>query len=174
MVAVNILAIGSHPQPGASAKRRVGDIERAKTRERHKVLRPGDALRRTPLLPRTPRDTFAIRLVTIRIDRRVYISPAETKLLSLEIVMRTTLFTLAAGAVGAVFNAGAVQAETYPFCLNRGGAGPGDCKYVTYDQCLMAISGTGGFCQPNYSIQPSSAPHDGRLLRSGRLYGSQY
>ena len=87
--------------------------------------------------------------------------------------MRTALFTLAAVAASAVFNAGAVHAETYPFCLNSGGAGPGDCKYVTYDQCLMAISGTGGFCQPNYGTQPSNAPVDGRLLRSGRLYGPQ-
>jgi len=86
--------------------------------------------------------------------------------------MRTLLFTVAAAAMSAVFDAGAAQAETYPFCLNSGGAGPGDCKYVTYDQCLMAISGTGGFCQPNYSIQRSNAPHVGHLLRSGRLYGS--
>lgn len=85
--------------------------------------------------------------------------------------MRTTLFTLAAVAVSAVFDAGAARAETYPFCLNRGGAGPGDCKYVTYDQCLMAISGTGGFCQPNYATQPSVAPHAGHFLRGGRLHG---
>jgi hypothetical protein len=87
--------------------------------------------------------------------------------------MRTLLFAVAAVAASAVFNVGAAQAETYPFCLNNGGAGPGDCKYVTYEQCLMAISGTGGFCQPNYWVQPSNVPIDGRLLRSGRLYGSQ-
>lgn len=86
--------------------------------------------------------------------------------------MRTLLFTVAAVAASVTFNAGAAEAETYPFCLNNGGAGPGDCKYVSYDQCLMAISGTGGFCQPNYSIQRPNAPHVGHLLRNGRLYGS--
>jgi hypothetical protein len=89
-------------------------------------------------------------------------------------MMRTLLLTVAAVAVSAVFNAGAARAERYPFCLNNGGAGPGDCKYATYDQCLMAISGTGGFCQPNYWTQPSSAPIDERLLRRGRLHSPQY
>jgi Protein of unknown function (DUF3551) len=88
--------------------------------------------------------------------------------------MRTALFSLAALAMGAAVYAGAAQAETYPFCLNNGGSGPGDCKYTTYDQCLMAISGTGGFCQPNYWTQRSDAPVDRRLLRSGRLHGPQY
>lgn len=104
---------------------------------------------------------------------RLYLPDRLKSAWPLEIGMRTLLFTVAAAAVSAVFNAGAAQAETYPFCRNNGGAGPGDCKYVTYDQCLMAISGVGGFCQPNYWTQPSNAPVDERLLRSGHRHGSR-
>jgi hypothetical protein len=87
------------------------------------------------------------------------------------IALRILVLAFAAVAAGAAFDVDAARAETYPFCLNSGGAGPGDCKYTSYDQCLMAISGTGGFCQPNYSIQRSSAPDVERVLRVRRLYG---
>ncbi len=57
--------------------------------------------------------------------------------------------------VGATFGAamaaemavtGAAHAESYPFCLKRD-VGAGDCRYVTYQQCLAALSGRAGYCQ---------------------------
>lgn len=35
-------------------------------------------------------------------------------------------------------------ARDYPFC-RKGEAGPGDCKYDTYEQCAAAVSGTAGY-----------------------------
>ncbi len=38
------------------------------------------------------------------------------------------------------------RAENYPFCF-KNDAGAGDCKYVSYEQCLAALSGRDGYCQ---------------------------
>ncbi|MDZ4366911.1 MAG: DUF3551 domain-containing protein [Afipia sp.] len=62
------------------------------------------------------------------------------------------------GAIGiAVFSAlGASPSlsRDYPFC-RKGEAGPGDCRYDTYEQCLAAVSGTASYCQQNFWLQPS-------------------
>lgn len=50
-----------------------------------------------------------------------------------------------ASALGATSS----TARDYPFC-RKGEAGPGDCKYDTLEQCQEAVSGTAGYCQPNY------------------------
>jgi hypothetical protein len=87
--------------------------------------------------------------------------------------MRTVLLAIAAGAVAALFNVGAAQAQNYPFCLVSG-PGPGDCKYDTYEQCLATASGTGKYCQPNYWLpQNRGAPGYGygRSVRPNRGYG---
>jgi hypothetical protein len=63
---------------------------------------------------------------------------------------------LAAIAIAAfsVFGASPSTARDYPFC-RKGEAGPGDCRYDSYQQCLAAVSGTAGYCQENYWLQQS-------------------
>ena len=55
--------------------------------------------------------------------------------------MRRTLLIAAAAAAVTVFATGPSAAYDYPFC-RKAEAGPGDCRYDTYEQCLAAISGT--------------------------------
>lgn len=40
------------------------------------------------------------------------------------------------------------QAGGYSYCL-RTSAGPGDCKYKSFQQCQAALSGTLGSCERN-------------------------
>ncbi len=89
--------------------------------------------------------------------------------------MRTVLLAVATVAAVSTLTIGATQAQNYPFCVRNGG-GPGDCKYDTYEQCLAAVSGTGGECQPNYWLpQREAAPPAGRSSRAHRTYyGPQY
>lgn len=73
---------------------------------------------------------------------------------------------LAAAAVAAfsVFGIGPSAAYDYPFC-RKGDAGPGDCRYDTYEQCLAAISGTAAFCQPNFWLKPTNPGAQPRRAR---------
>lgn len=70
------------------------------------------------------------------------------------------LLIVASAATVSVFGSGPAAAYDYPFC-RKGDAGPGDCRYDTYEQCLAAISGTAAYCQPNYWLQqtPQISPH---------------
>ncbi len=77
-------------------------------------------------------------------------------------------------AAAITFSGPMAQARDYPFC-RRGEGGPGDCKYDTYEQCLAAVSGTGGQCQPNYWLrQPDPALSGRRPPQSQRFYGPGY
>lgn len=60
-------------------------------------------------------------------------------------VILTAIGIAAFSFLGTEFSA----AYDYPFC-RKGDAGPGDCRYDTYEQCLAAVSGTASYCQPNY------------------------
>ncbi|HYS47189.1 MAG TPA: DUF3551 domain-containing protein [Xanthobacteraceae bacterium] len=66
--------------------------------------------------------------------------------------MRNLLFALAAGML-ALTAMPAGKAEAAPFCSYIGGPTSGfqSCAYRTWDQCLAAISGAGGFCMVNPS-----------------------
>lgn len=68
--------------------------------------------------------------------------------------------TIAVLAAGSVLGAKPSAAYDYPFCRKAEG-GPGDCRYETLEQCQAAVSGTPGFCQPNYWLPqtPQAAPH---------------
>ena len=49
----------------------------------------------------------------------------------------------------------------YPWCANysgRGGYGPANCGYVTFQQCLATLAGNGGTCAPNPFYQPYPPP----------------
>lgn len=87
--------------------------------------------------------------------------------------MRTLTLAIATGAVVALFNVGAAQAQNYPYCLKMG-PGPGNCMYSTYQQCQATASGTGYYCQPNYALRSSRAYARHGRSRAYRAYGQQY
>jgi hypothetical protein len=61
------------------------------------------------------------------------------------------------------------RADPYPWCAvygsNHGGAS--NCYMLTLQQCREAVSGVGGFCEPNqfYDGQPVRTPEDPPLGR---------
>jgi hypothetical protein len=74
--------------------------------------------------------------------------------------MRKFLLIVAAAVAVPVLGAGPAVAQQYPFCRKAEG-GPGDCRYSTLEQCQQAVSGTSGYCQPNYWLPqtPQVNPH---------------
>lgn len=60
------------------------------------------------------------------------------------------------------------QADPYRWCAMYRMKGASNCYFLTLDQCRAAISGNGGFCQPNnfYDGRPVFAADDG--VRRGR------
>lgn len=60
---------------------------------------------------------------------------------------------IAATALAGAFAAGSpAQAEEYPWCAQYGGGHSGggrNCGFVSYGQCMAALSGNGGFCERN-------------------------
>jgi hypothetical protein len=83
----------------------------------------------------------------------------------LEAFMRiflAALFTfIAASAVDTA------KADPYRWCAVYGGGDTGgggtNCYFLTIEQCRAAISGMGGFCEPNqfYDGRPVVTPEDG-------------
>jgi hypothetical protein len=55
------------------------------------------------------------------------------------------------------------QADPYRWCAQYSGRGATNCYFVTLQQCRAAISGNGGFCNPNnfYDGRPVRTPEDG-------------
>lgn len=58
------------------------------------------------------------------------------------------------------------SADPYKWCAlyNAGrGGGSQNCYFVTWDQCMAAVSGIGGFCKENqfYDGRPVRTPEDG-------------
>lgn len=72
--------------------------------------------------------------------------------------MRNILIGLTAAAgLAAAFVPGPTAAEPYKWCAEYAGAmGGGNCGFVTEQQCMATIAGTGGFCRPNafYTGEP--------------------
>jgi len=65
------------------------------------------------------------------------------------------------------------RADPYRWCAQYGGkSGVVNCYFVTLEQCRAAISGNGGFCNPNnfYDGKPVRTPEDGPAR--GKLNGS--
>jgi hypothetical protein len=62
--------------------------------------------------------------------------------------MRILPFMLAIFVVTAEIGTPA-QAQNYPWCADYAGFGSQNCGYITFQQCLAALSGTGGFCNAN-------------------------
>jgi hypothetical protein len=66
---------------------------------------------------------------------------------------------------------GPAHADPYRWCAQYGGRGATNCWFATLEQCRAAISGNGGFCNPNtfYDGRPVTTPEDGvRRRRAAR------
>jgi uncharacterized protein DUF3551 len=52
---------------------------------------------------------------------------------------------------GTVLGGSAARAQNYPWCADYGGkmGGSQNCGFSTYQQCMAALSGNGGFCNRN-------------------------
>ena len=76
--------------------------------------------------------------------------------------MRTSLLALAALTVAGVFSPAPSQAIEYPWCAQyggRGGDGGRHCGFVSFEQCMLTVSGIGGFCERNLFYKgPERAP----------------
>jgi hypothetical protein len=51
-------------------------------------------------------------------------------------------------------------ADAAPWCAQYGGRGNGgtNCGFYSFQQCMAAVSGTGGFCTQNYAQTSGSKP----------------
>ena len=83
-----------------------------------------------------------------------------------------SLVTLLLGCGLIAMSTDRAEADPYPWCAvyggGRGGGGT-NCYMLTLQQCRVAISGMGGFCEPNqfYDGRPVVTPGD-RPVRSTR------
>jgi hypothetical protein len=74
--------------------------------------------------------------------------------------MRLSLFILGVFAAIVCVEKPA-EAQNYPWCAyyNFKEGGATNCGWVTFEQCLAAVSGVGGSCGPNPQYQPPPGPH---------------
>jgi hypothetical protein len=47
-------------------------------------------------------------------------------------------------------------AQNYPWCADYAGFGSQNCGFTTFQQCMAALSGNGGFCNANTQYVPSA------------------
>jgi hypothetical protein len=71
--------------------------------------------------------------------------------------MRLLMLTLAILTATAL-TGGPAAAENYPWCADYSGFGSVNCGFVTYGQCMAALSGNGGFCNRNTQFVPPPGP----------------
>jgi hypothetical protein len=64
--------------------------------------------------------------------------------------MRLALAALFAFAAFVPATTGSAQADPYRWCANYSGKlSSSNCWFMTLEQCRAAVSGVGGFCEPN-------------------------
>lgn len=64
--------------------------------------------------------------------------------------MRILLFLALFSAIAAAASTAPAQSRDYPYCLQGRSAGyPGDCRFVSFQQCQASASGTGDGCGRN-------------------------
>ena len=85
--------------------------------------------------------------------------------------MQRILPTLTLAALAVLAGSGPTRAEiNYPWCAQYGGdRGGRNCGFWTYEQCMAALSGNGGYCQVNAMYrgpQPGMIPPPSPLPRS--------
>jgi Protein of unknown function (DUF3551) len=76
-----------------------------------------------------------------------------------------------AGLALAALAAPALAQTNYPWCSNfADGFGGTNCGFVSYEQCMETVRGSGGFCNKNDMYRPDSAgpasPHKPRKTAS--------
>jgi hypothetical protein len=60
---------------------------------------------------------------------------------------------------GMCFCTGA-QAQNYPWCAHYGEDMDGtNCGFTSFQQCMVTLSGMGGFCEQNTQYVPPPGPH---------------
>ena len=75
--------------------------------------------------------------------------------------MRLSLIVLGIFAGSAALGSSA-SAQNYPWCAIYGGAdigGASNCGFTTFEQCMVTLSGMGGFCARNTQYMPSPGSH---------------
>ena len=89
--------------------------------------------------------------------------------------MRGLLPVLAVALLGMLASGHQSRAEiTYPWCAQYGNGMDGggrNCGFWTYEQCMAALSGNGGYCESNamyHGPQPGMIPPPGPALRPPR------
>lgn len=80
--------------------------------------------------------------------------------------MRLLLAAIALCSIAALPNRAA--AVEYPWCVYYMDGDVSNCGFASAAQCRMALSGNGGFCQPNPSYVGVPAPLRARPARSPR------
>jgi hypothetical protein len=50
------------------------------------------------------------------------------------------------------------EAQNYPWCADYAGFGSQNCGFTTFQQCLAALSGNGGFCNANTQYVSPAVP----------------
>jgi hypothetical protein len=63
----------------------------------------------------------------------------------------TSAFLAATIAIGA-----RAEAQNYPWCANYDKSGM-NCGFTSFQQCLIDVSGVGGFCEQNNTYKPPAA-----------------
>jgi hypothetical protein len=71
--------------------------------------------------------------------------------------MRILFLILAIMVVTAGIGARA-EAQNYPWCADYAGFGSQNCGFTTFQQCMAALSGNGGFCNANTQYVSPAAP----------------
>lgn len=77
--------------------------------------------------------------------------------------MRLVLFTLVIAIGACAFGGSAMLqnlSQNYPWCAYYAKSGA-NCGFVTYEQCMAALSGNGGFCNINSQYVPPAGPRGG-------------
>ena len=79
----------------------------------------------------------------------------------MRLIVGTLATLLAAVAIDGTQHS--AQADPYRWCAMYSARGATTCYFVSLDQCRAALSGMGGFCQPNnfYDGRPVFAAEDG-------------
>jgi hypothetical protein len=73
----------------------------------------------------------------------------------MRLVMKALMLVMGVFVGVGVFGTGA-YAQTYPWCAiySGGMGGTRNCGFSTYDQCMAAVSGNGGYCALNNQYAP--------------------
>lgn len=83
--------------------------------------------------------------------------------------MRPIFLVLGLIAVSSVIGSSAA-AQNYPWCAEYGGrmGGSSNCGFTSFQQCMAALSGNGGFCNRNTQYVPPPGPHPAPNYRPPR------